>query len=270
MVIKFRDTAPEDAESIYNLVQETIKAIYPKYYPTEVVDFFSKLHCIENIKRDIEENLVFVAEIGDIIAATGCLKDNHITRVFVDPEFQGHGLGSNMMERLENKISKDYDKAVLDSSLAASCFYEQRGYKTVEHAQFDCANNKVLVYEIMEKSLSRILTPINYDGKIFVSKSNTENGEVDNNTVFSYHQNGDIFSADYSGGEIIKGFIIGTVSENGELDFHYQHININREIKIGKCHSVPHITDSGKIELHEEWQWLNGDKTNGSSILVEK
>ena len=26
----------------------------------------------------------------------------------------------------------------------------------------------------------------------------------------------------------------------------------------------------GKLELHEEWQWLNGDKSTGSSILVER
>ena len=151
MVIMYRDTSLEDAESIYTLVHETIKTIYPRYYPAEVVDFFCKLHCIENIKRDIEENLVIVAEIGGMVVATGCLKDNHIARVFVDPEFQGHSLGSGIMEHLENKIFKNYNKAVLDASLAASCFYEERGYKTVEHAQFECANNKVLVYEIMEK-----------------------------------------------------------------------------------------------------------------------
>lgn len=270
MDIQYRKVTLKETEKVYNIVQETIKTIYPKYYPTEVVDFFCELHCTENIKRDIEEGHVGVLKVDETIVGTGCYADNHITRVFVLPQYQGQGFGSFIMQSLEDEISKNFDKVVLDASLAASGLYEKRGYKTMEHCRLDCANNTVLVYEIMEKSLSRIMTPMNYDGKFFVSKSNTENGEVDNNTVFSYHQNGDILSADYSGGEIIKGFIIGTVSENGELDFHYQHININREIKIGKCHSVPHITDGGKIELHEEWQWLNGDKTEGSSILVEK
>ncbi len=31
----------QDLEQITALVQETIKTIYPKYYPKEVVDFFS-------------------------------------------------------------------------------------------------------------------------------------------------------------------------------------------------------------------------------------
>ena len=31
---------------------------------------------------------------------------------------------------------------------------------------------------------------INYDNKIFASISNTENGEVNEETIFNYHQNG--------------------------------------------------------------------------------
>lgn len=29
----------KDLQDIYNVVQQTIKAIYPKYYPAEVVNF---------------------------------------------------------------------------------------------------------------------------------------------------------------------------------------------------------------------------------------
>jgi hypothetical protein len=63
---------------------------------------------------------------------------------------------------------------------------------------------------------------------------------------------------------------VGTVSLNGEIDFYYQHINLSDQIRIGKCHSVPQILSDGRIELSEQWQWLNGDKSKGSSIVVEK
>ncbi len=36
------------------------------------------------------------------------------------------------------------------------------------------------------------------------------------------------------------------------------------------CHSVPQILSDGRIELSEQWQWLNGDKSKGSSIVIEK
>ncbi len=113
-------------------------------------------------------------------------------------------------------------------------------------------------------------TAVSYDGKYFVAKANSENGEVDSSTVFSYHQNGNILWAEYDGGDIIRGNLIGTVSKSGELDFYYQHINKNNQIRIGKCHSAPRISDNGKTELSEEWQWLNGDKSKGYSVIVEK
>ena len=49
-----------DLEYIVMLVQETIKTIYPKYYPKEVVEFFCELHCQENIVKDIEAGVVGV------------------------------------------------------------------------------------------------------------------------------------------------------------------------------------------------------------------
>ena len=113
-------------------------------------------------------------------------------------------------------------------------------------------------------------TKINYNGKVFIPKINSKNGEVDNQTVFKYHQNENVLWAEYSGGDIIKGNIIGIVSKESILDFYYQHINKNGQIRIGKCHSTPKVLESGKLELQEEWHWLNGDMSKGSSIIIEE
>ena len=40
-------------------------------------------------------------------------------------------------------------------------------------------------------------------------------------------------------------------------------------MRIGVCHSIPQILDNGKIELYEKWQWLNGDKSEGESVVGE-
>lgn len=79
-----------------------------------------------------------------------------------------------------------------------------------------------------------------------------------------------MFWAEYSSGDVLKGHMIGSVDENGELDFYYQHLNKERYIRIGKCHSVPAIMENGKIALQEKWQWLNGDLSSGESVVVEK
>lgn len=79
-----------------------------------------------------------------------------------------------------------------------------------------------------------------------------------------------MFWAEYSGGEVLQGRMIGTVDESGKLDFHYQHLNKDRQIRIGKCHSIPYIMENAKIALQEKWQWLNGDLSCGESVIVEK
>jgi hypothetical protein len=76
---------------------------------------------------------------------------------------------------------------------------------------------------------------INYNNKTFVSKENTDNGEVSSQTIFKYYQEGSIVWADYSGGEIVTGNLIAKVDEAGRLDMIYHHINTKGEFKTGKC-----------------------------------
>lgn len=258
------------AETVHNILHTTIKTIYPKYYPKEVVDFFCAHHSMEHVAEGIASGKMGVLTDGKTIVGTGCYFDNHITGVYVLPEYQGYGYGTIIMNHLEAKISEKYDTVLLDASLAAVFLYEHRGYKTIGHGKYELENGVKLVYEIMEKKLADNRTKIDYDGKIFVPIVNSENGEVDDNTTFRYHQSGTDFQADYTGGDIKIGTMVGKVSENGELDFYYQHLNVNGEMRVGKCHSVPQINSNGKIELHEQWQWLNGDCSSGSSIVVEK
>ena len=139
---------------ICNLVQQTIKAIYPKYYPREVVDFFCELHSLDNIRKDIENENVYALYDNDVLVGTGCLSDNHITRVYVLPEYQGKGYGTYIIKQLENEIKKKYDSAVLDASLPAVMLYEKLGYKTVNHNKYPLKNDVVLIYEVMEKKLT--------------------------------------------------------------------------------------------------------------------
>ncbi len=156
-MIKYTKATLNNAEQVYALVQETIKAIYPNYYPQEVVDFFCNLHSKENITADIEMGYVNILYSGDEIIGTGSVKDNHITRVFVLPQHQGQANGTFIMQCIETALMGKYDTAVIDSSLPACKFYEKHGYKTIKHESVNCENGKVLVYEVMEKQLPKTM-----------------------------------------------------------------------------------------------------------------
>ncbi|MCC8193438.1 MAG: n-acetylglutamate synthase [Deltaproteobacteria bacterium] len=112
--------------------------------------------------------------------------------------------------------------------------------------------------------------PINYDGRTFSPVVNSETGEVSSATHFHYHQDSDIFWAEYSGGEILRGFMIGLVRPDGQLEFKYQHLNKDRAIRLGECLSTPEILADGRIRLHESWRWLDGEQQKGTSIVDEK
>lgn len=260
----------EHLTKVFDIVQDTIKTIYPLYYPKEVVDFFCQLHSIENIQKNLANHSVGILIDEGIIVGTGCFLDEHITRVYVLPQYQKKGYGTYIMDCLELEISKKYKKAYLDASLPASHLYERRGYLTSKHCKYEVDNGVILVYEIMEKDLQNTSALVNYDGKYFVPKFNTDNGEVDGETEFSYHQIGSGFFAEYRGGEIEQGYMVGEVCANSDLNFYYKHTNKQGQIKMGKCHSVPYILNDGKVELHEEWQWLNDEKSQGNSIVTEK
>ena len=110
---------------------------------------------------------------------------------------------------------------------------------------------------------------INLDKKVFKALSNSENGEVGDDTFFYYSQKDNIISAEYNGGEIVKGNLIGKQLEDGRFDFVYHHINTDGELKIGKYLSSAILLENSKIKLLEKWQWLSDDFSSGTSELIE-
>lgn len=144
----------KDAEKVYELVQETIKAVYPKYYLPEIVDMFCEFHSKDNIVQDIMAGNVYILSEGGELIGTGTAKENHITRVYVLPRFQKRGYGTYIMNSLEKLISDKYDFVDIDASLPACSLYAHLGYQTIDHGIWECKNGVIQVYEIMKKQLT--------------------------------------------------------------------------------------------------------------------
>jgi len=110
---------------------------------------------------------------------------------------------------------------------------------------------------------------MNYNNRTFKPLQVTSNGEVDSHTVFTYVQNGNVLSCSYQGSNIIEGHLLGTVDENGCIQMSYHQINSKGVIQTGICSSIPKVNKDGILELHEKWQWTNGDLSKGESVLIE-
>lgn len=119
----------------------------------------------------------------------------------------------------------------------------------------------------MEKYKGQVA--INYNDRKFRAVQNTENGETSAETIFHYCQEDNMLTADYAGGKIVKGHLIGLVDKAGNIEMRYHQVNSLGELMTGICQSKPEILENGKIRLHEIWQWTSGDGSKGESVLEE-
>jgi hypothetical protein len=108
-----------------------------------------------------------------------------------------------------------------------------------------------------------------YNGRVFRSIANSDNGEVSAETIFHYRQTGNIVWATYEGGSIAFGTLIARMSPEGVLTMRYSHVNHSGDLMSGECVSAPEILSDGRYRLHERWQWTSGDHSSGESVLEE-
>lgn len=147
-----RSAVLTESDKITELVRETIKAVYPKYYPAGAVEFFLAHHKPEKIAADIEAGKVYVIEQDGVIAGTVTIDGNDIARLFVEPSKQGKGYGGKLLDFAENMIFGHSETIRLDSSLPAKSIYIKRGYKEKEYCKILTDNGDYLCYDIMEKN----------------------------------------------------------------------------------------------------------------------
>lgn len=141
----------KSAEAVFEIAQKTIAAVYPHYYPRGAVEFFSKHHCIENIREDFKKPAIFLYRVEGKPVGTVTVHENEISRLFVLPEYQGKGYGKALLDFAEELIweKETYDRIRIDASLPAKRIYLKRGYKEVEYNIIE-ADGDYLCYDVME------------------------------------------------------------------------------------------------------------------------
>jgi hypothetical protein len=105
------------------------------------------------------------------------------------------------------------------------------------------------------------------DGRIFAGVSNSADGDVGNATRFAYRQDGHTIWAEYGGGAVVRGYLVGTRA-GAELAFRYVHLDRDGHTAGGRCTSRIVVRPDGLLELHEEWAWESRPGT-GRSVVAE-
>jgi hypothetical protein len=110
---------------------------------------------------------------------------------------------------------------------------------------------------------------VNLDSREFVPVHNTVGGTVTDATKFSFQQSGENITADYAGGDIETGHIVGKFVNEDTAELIYHCLTKDGEMKAGQAQAHFSISDTGKLTIDMQWQWLNGDKSAGTSHYEE-
>ena len=148
--MKIIQATADDFETIKQITQTTIRAIYPRYYPAGAVDYFCRHHSDESIKADIASGKVYLFCDDEMYVGTVTVSRNGINRLFVLPEYQHRGYGRTLLDFAERKILTQYDTIRIDASFPAKQIYRKRGYRETEYHMIQTGNDDYLCYDVME------------------------------------------------------------------------------------------------------------------------
>lgn len=152
--MKIIRAADADFETVRQITQDTIRTVYPHYYPEGAVAFFLAHHNDAAIEQDIRKSRVFlcISDSGEA-AGTVTIHDNEIGRLFVLPQFQGNGFGRALLDFAEQEIARNYEFSVLDVSFSAKAIYLKRGYEAVSWHVIETENGDFLCFDEMRRKL---------------------------------------------------------------------------------------------------------------------
>ncbi len=140
---------------VAEIVEKTIKAIYPHYYPSGAVQFFLDLHSEERIREASNREDIYFAVVQGKIVGTGSIRGNEICRLFILPEYQKKGYGSRLMDLLEDRVFRKYQAVHIDASFPAESMYLKRGYRIKTYEIIETERGDYLCYHTMEKAADR-------------------------------------------------------------------------------------------------------------------
>jgi hypothetical protein len=112
------------------------------------------------------------------------------------------------------------------------------------------------------------MNKFNFNNKRFALIQNSDNGQVNTETIFNYKQDDNLVTADYFGGTIRYGKIIAEL-KGDELNMLYQCLTTDNQLKAGKALAQIALTENGKMKLSLNWEWLTNANDKGKSEYIE-
>ncbi|MFJ8935559.1 hypothetical protein ACIRL0_07535 [Streptomyces sp. NPDC102365] len=105
------------------------------------------------------------------------------------------------------------------------------------------------------------------DGLVLAPVADQAPGQVGTRTRFSYHERDGVIWAEYAGGDVVRGHLVGT-REGDRLDFRYVQLKTDGTTSSGHCASQVAESPDGRVRLAETWEW-ESQEGRGTSVVEE-
>lgn len=105
------------------------------------------------------------------------------------------------------------------------------------------------------------------DGLVLSPVADQAPGQVGTRTRFTYHEEAGRIWADYAGGDVVRGHLVGT-REGDRLDFRYVQLKRDGTTSSGHCVSTVSELPDGRVRLEERWAWESQEGT-GTSVVEQ-
>ncbi len=154
--MKIRTYEIGDTEAIIQLFYDTVHEVNIRDYTQEQVDTWAPTNMDTDFWADsLRRKYTYVAEEGTEIIGFGELEDNgHIDRFYCHKDFQGKGVGSQLLQQIESKAwSLGIQRLFVEASITAKPFFEKRGFITIRQQEVE-RRGQTFINFVMEKTRS--------------------------------------------------------------------------------------------------------------------
>ncbi|MGC5362485.1 hypothetical protein ACPXCE_12535 [Streptomyces sp. DT24] len=105
------------------------------------------------------------------------------------------------------------------------------------------------------------------DGLVLSPVADQAPGQVSTRTRFTYHEEAGRIWAEYAGGDVVRGHLVGTRTAD-TLDFRYVQLTRDGATSSGHCVSTVVELADGRVRLDERWEWES--REGGGTSVVEQ
>jgi len=142
---EIRKAKPQDAEEIHEIALKSWKDAYEDILPEEVIEeVIDEWYDTEDLKDQVDKGFFYITEkeskLAGFVHATVDGGDAALHRLYVDPDHQREGIGSELYGRVEEDLKENAESVELEvfaKNHKGVSFYEKKGFKEIREEEIE-------------------------------------------------------------------------------------------------------------------------------------